>query len=101
MERSEVLDVVRELAVRRLAVAADDVREDAGFATDLQADSLAVVELAVDLEEALDLPLLEDDAVWTAVGTGGSVGALVDVLHARLLGRAPVPASPGGSAGPG
>jgi acyl carrier protein len=72
MERDEVLAVLREKAAALMGV--DDLAEDASF-TGQGVDSLAVVELVMDLEDAFGIELAEDEVVGAA-----TVGALVDVV---------------------
>ena len=73
MERGEVLRVLREKAAVVLGV--EDIAETAPLA---QFDSLALVELVMDLEDALGIELPEQD-----VASAGTVGALVDLAVAK------------------
>jgi acyl carrier protein len=82
MERSEVLQVLRDKAVERLAVEPDQVREEASLAVDLQVDSLSVVELVMDLEDHFGIELCEQQ-----LATATTVGAVVDVTVAQLDAR--------------
>ena len=78
MTRDEVLAVMREKAVDMLEVDADAVQEDKSFVDDLQVDSLSLVEYTMDLEDAFDIELPEEEL--TDVKT---IGAFVDVILAK------------------
>ena len=78
MERAEVLQVLRDKAVEMLEVQAEDVQEDKSFVDDLQVDSLSLVEYTMDLEDAFDIELPEEEL--TDVKT---IGAFVDVILAK------------------
>ncbi len=78
MERDEVLQVLRDRVADRFELQGDQVGEDSSFADDLQVDSLSLVELALDLEEALGVELCEQDL--TGVTT---VGVFVDAILAQ------------------
>ncbi len=78
MERAEVLQVLRDKAVEMLEVQADDVQEDKSFVDDLQVDSLSLVEYTMDLEDAFDIQLPEEELVDVK-----TIGAFVDVILAK------------------
>ncbi len=78
MERAEVLQVLRDKAVEMLEVQADDVQEDKSFVDDLKVDSLSLVEYTMDLEDAFDIELPEEELVDVK-----SIGAFVDVILAK------------------
>jgi acyl carrier protein len=78
MERAEVLQVLRDKAVEMLEVQADDVQEDKSFVDDLQVDSLSLVEYTMDLEDAFDIELPEEELVDVK-----TIGAFVDVILAK------------------
>lgn len=73
MEREEVLVVLREKAVAVLGV--NGIAEDLPLAG---VDSLALVELAMDLEDTCGIELTEAD-----VSGAGTIGELVDVVVAK------------------
>ena len=61
MERPEVLDAIRDVAVEVLSVDADAVTEEARFKEDLDADSLDLVELVMGLEEEFHVSVEEEE----------------------------------------
>ena len=79
MERSEVLNVMREKAVDMLELEPDAVQEDKSFVDDLQVDSLSLVEYTMDLEDAFGIELPEDEL--TDLKT---IGAFVDLIMVKL-----------------
>ena len=79
MERSEVLDVMREKAVEMLEVEPAAVQEDKSFVDDLKVDSLSLVEYTMDLEDAFGIELPEDEL--TDLKT---IGAFVDLIMTQL-----------------
>lgn len=52
---------VKEIICSQLEVSADKVQLSANFVDDLKADSLAVVELVLALEEAFEMEIPDDD----------------------------------------
>ena len=79
MERTEVLDVMRDKAVEMLEVGPDAVQEDKSFVEDLKVDSLSLVEYTMDLEDAFGIELPEDEL--TDLKT---IGAFVDLIMTKL-----------------
>ncbi len=75
MERTEVLTVVRRLAGELLDADPASLTETTHFVDDLAVDSLALIEYAMALEDALGVRLPEDEL--TRVQT---VGELLDLL---------------------
>lgn len=71
-----ILDQVRELVSNQFDVPLEDIREDTRFLEDLSADSLDVVELAVSVEEAFNLPEIDSDEL-TGIHTVGDLVAYV------------------------
>ena len=57
----ELENKVREIVCQQLDVEADKVRKETSFVEDLGADSLAVVELVLALEEAFDIDIPDED----------------------------------------
>ena len=87
-ERAEVLAKVQEILVERLDVDPGDVNEGAHLRDDLEADSLALIELVEALEQDLG-----ERTVGFAVDDDGlvdllTVGDAVDYVVARLGGAA-------------
>ena len=57
----ELENKVREIVCQQLDVEADMVKKETSFVEDLGADSLAVVELVLALEEAFDIDIPDED----------------------------------------
>ena len=55
------VEAARALIADHLAVGLEAVRDDAAFATDLGADSLDMIELAMRFEEAFDIHIPDDE----------------------------------------
>ncbi|MFO7280024.1 MAG: acyl carrier protein [Thermoanaerobacterales bacterium] len=83
MDRAAALEALTKAAVEVLSVEADQVTEDASFADDLEADSLDLVELVMQLEDALDITIDEDD-----LGDVKTVGDAVDLIVAATAAKA-------------
>ena len=77
-ERAEDLAKVQEILVARLDVDPADINEAAHMRDDLQADSLDLVELIMDLEEGFGVKISDEEA--QSIGT---VGDAVDFIVAR------------------
>ena len=56
-----MFEQVKEVVVRELVVSESQVTEEAAFVADLDADSLAVVELMMALEDEFALEIPEED----------------------------------------
>ena len=78
MERSEVLQVLRDKAVEMLEVEADAVQEDKSFVEDLEVDSLSLVEFTMELEDEFGIELAEEELVDVK-----TIGAFVDLIVAK------------------
>ncbi|TFB23242.1 acyl carrier protein [Filobacillus milosensis] len=59
---AEVFDRVKQIIVERLDVDEAKVTNDASFKDDLEADSLDVVELVMELEDEFDMEISDEDA---------------------------------------
>lgn len=59
---SQVFDRVKEIIVEQLDVEEDKVTMEASFREDLEADSLDVVELVMELEDEFDLEIADEEA---------------------------------------
>ena len=79
MEREAVLQVMRDKAVELLEVKADDLQEDKSFVTDLEVDSLSLVEYTMALEDELNVELPEDEL--TDLKT---IGAFLDLIMTKI-----------------
>ena len=77
-DRAEVLGKVQEILVERLDVDPADITASAHMRDDLQADSLDLVELIMDLEEGFGVKISDEEA--QSIGT---VGDAVDFIVAR------------------
>ncbi len=79
MQRSEVLDKLRELAEETLELEPGKVTEDARFAEDLDTDSLDLVELVMEIENAFDIEIPEEelDGIET-------IGQTLDLIQEKL-----------------
>jgi acyl carrier protein len=83
MDRATALEALTKAAVDVLSVTADQVTEQATFADDLDADSLDLVELVMQLEDSLDVTIDEDD-----LGEVRTVGDAVDLIVAASAANA-------------
>lgn len=83
MNRDDVLNTLREVAVDILGVEGDAVTEAASFKDDLGADSLDLVEVVMALEERLDIAIPEEELSDIA-----TVGQAIDVVLAKVAARA-------------
>ena len=79
MDRTEILNAVYDACVEVLKVDKSTLTETTSFADDLDADSLALVEVVMQLEEQFDLRIPEDqlDGVTT-------IGAAADVVATHI-----------------
>lgn len=59
---SEVFDRVKEIIVDQLDVEEAQVTMEASFSDDLEADSLDVVELVMELEDEFDIEIADEEA---------------------------------------
>ena len=60
--REEVFERVKEVLTEQLGVDENDVTEEASFQEDLDADSLDLVELIMELEDQFRIKISDDDA---------------------------------------
>ena len=61
MSPEEIESKVKELICQQLEVSEDQLKPDSSFVDDLKADSLAVVELVLALEQEFDLEIPDED----------------------------------------
>lgn len=79
MDRSEIESRLTNLLVTELGLDAEKIRPDAKFETDLEVDSLGVVELLMALEDEFGVTIPDEEA--ESIGT---VAEAVDVVAAKL-----------------
>ena len=74
------VESARSLIADHLAVDVAVVRNDASFTTDLGADSLDMVELAMRFEEALNISIPDDESEACA-----TVGDALDLIRSKVI----------------
>ncbi len=62
MGREEILTKIQEITADRLGVDEGDVAPESSFREDLEADSLDLVELIMELEEQFGMEIPDEDA---------------------------------------
>lgn len=62
MDRDQAFEQVKEIIVEQLGVSADDVKAEASFQEDLNADSLDLVELIMSMEDKFGVKIPDEDA---------------------------------------
>ena len=62
LDREEILTKIQEITSDRLGVDETDVTPDASFREDLEADSLDLVELIMELEEQFGMEIPDEEA---------------------------------------
>jgi acyl carrier protein len=60
--REEVYERVKEVLSEQLGVEEADINDEASFQEDLEADSLDLVELIMELEDQFGIKIYDDDA---------------------------------------
>jgi acyl carrier protein len=79
MAREDVMDKVREHLANELQVPAEAIKEETRFREDLDADSLDLYELVMELEDSYGVTVSEEEAAEIE-----TVGQAVDHVLARL-----------------
>ena len=78
MTREEIFNQLRDMLVEQLGVDEADVTEGASFADDLDADSLDLVEVIMEMEDKFSLKISDEEAEKIR-----TVGEAVDFVAAR------------------
>lgn len=79
MERADVLTRIRDHLAAELEVDPSRIQEDTRFKEDLEADSLDLVELTVELEDTYGIRIPDDQAAKIL-----TVGQAADFVFARI-----------------
>ena len=79
MNRTKIVEAVYDACVEILKVDRSTLTETTSFAEDLDADSLALVEVVMELEEAFDLRIPEDDLDGVS-----TIGAAADIVARHI-----------------
>jgi acyl carrier protein len=79
MDREKLLEIVREATVGVLGVDPAAVTPEAHFADDLDADSLALVEIIMAVEDQLDIQVPEEELKDVT-----TVGKALDLLATKV-----------------
>jgi len=79
MEREQVMQLVREHLVTELQVSPDRIAPETRFREDLDADSLDLYELVMELEDRYGIRVSEEEAAEI-----NTVGDAVDFVCARV-----------------
>ena len=81
-DRDAIFAKVRDHLAAELEVPVEEITEATRFREDLDADSLDLYELVMELEDTYGVPMSDEEA--SAIT---SVGAAVDFVHERLPAR--------------
>ncbi len=78
MTKEEIFDQMKEILVDRLGVDEDQVTTEASFQDDLDADSLDLAEIIMEMEDKFDVKITDEEAQQI-----GTVGEAVEFVAAR------------------
>lgn len=81
MDRAQIFESVKEIAVEVLAVDESAVTEEASFKDDLNADSLDLVEFVMSMEEKFEVSIPEEEVEGV-----NTIGQAVDLVESKLKG---------------
>jgi acyl carrier protein len=81
ISREQILSKVRDHLSTELGLEAAEIRDEARFRDDLDADSLDLYELVMELEDTYGISMSEEQAAKIS-----SVGDAVDFVYERLPG---------------
>ncbi len=62
MSNEEIFNKLKGIIVEQLGVSEENVKEDATFVDDLEADSLDIVELIMNIEEQFNMEIPDEEA---------------------------------------
>ena len=79
MDRDQLLEILREATVGVLGCDPSAVTPEAHFADDLDADSLALVEIVMAVEDRLDIQVPEEELKDVR-----TVGSAIDVIAGKV-----------------
>ncbi len=84
MTRDEVLQLIRDHLAAELEIEPDRIREDSRFKEDLEADSLDLVQLVMELEDRYGIRIPDEEAARIH-----TVGQAADFVALRVPQAAP------------
>ncbi|MGO2082267.1 acyl carrier protein [Vagococcus sp.] len=78
MTREEAFETIKEIVLGRFEIEEDKVTETIRIKEDLEADSIAIMEFVLELEDAFDSEISDEDAEKIE-----TIGAAVDYVMAH------------------
>lgn len=79
MSKDEIFKKVQSILAEELGIEAEAIKPDSNFIDDLNADSLDIVDLVVEMEQEFDISIPDDEAERIK-----TVGDAVDFIQANL-----------------